>query len=66
MFITLIIIHYLLFFLGWMLRFQGYKNYVAYDDIKFVDCALPKKNGGVCNRRQVSCDNGACIYPEQV
>ncbi|XP_057298293.1 MAM and LDL-receptor class A domain-containing protein 2-like isoform X2 [Hydractinia symbiolongicarpus] len=51
---------------GWMLRFQGYKNYIAYDDIKFVDCALPKKNGGVCNRRQVSCDNGACIYPEQM
>ena len=40
-------------------------GYAAVDDIKFMDCAFPRKIGA-CNRLQTRCDNGACINPEKV
>ena len=40
-------------------------GYAAIDDIKFMDCAFPRKIGA-CNRLQTRCDNGACINPEKV
>ena len=48
-----------------MLAFEANDKYVAIDDIQLVDCAFPYQTG-VCNLMQTGCDNGACIYPEQV
>lgn len=56
---------YVAFLSDWQLWFKTSRDNVAIDDITMVDCAFPFKTG-VCNLMQLGCDNGACIYSDQV
>eukprot|EP00794_Sanderia_malayensis_P017044 gene17044-18759_t len=46
---------------GWNVVFSGYGQFIAIDDVKFINCSLAQDRGGQCRRTETACSNGACV-----